>query len=77
MLHYDPAGTARELTKAEKLAARDPILFGLLDGSRNLYFIGDWIDEQCNLTLEKIAELLGREVADDIGRDGRESRSRD
>lgn len=65
VLHYDPEKKASELTKAEKkaeeLARRDPILFGLIEGSRKLYFVGDWVDELCDLTLEKIADVLGKD----------------
>jgi hypothetical protein len=29
-------------------------------GSRKLYFVADWIDEKCDLTLDDIAEKLGK-----------------
>jgi hypothetical protein len=38
--------------------ARDPILFGVLEGSRKLYFVADWIDEFCDLTLDQIIRRL-------------------
>lgn len=28
-------------------------------GSRKLYFVGDWVDEMCDLTLEQIVDVLG------------------
>jgi hypothetical protein len=50
---------ASSLTEKEKVEAkkRDPILFGVSRLSRNLYFIGDWMDEICDLTFEKLLEL--------------------
>lgn len=64
ILHYDPKGKASEKTKAEKEAERDPILFGLVKGSRRLYFVGDWVDEYCDLTLDQFADMMG---ADAVG----------
>jgi len=64
ILHFDPddRGTDEEARKA----ARDPVLFGVVKGSRVLYFVGDWVDELCDLTLEQIAETLA------VGPDGLE-----
>lgn len=63
VLHYDPEGKATVMTaqerKEEVARKRDPILFGLLEGSRRLYYIADWDDEYCDLTLEKVADILG------------------
>jgi len=56
ILHYDPSGKAVEKTNAEK----DPILFGVIKNSRNLYYIGDWIDEYCDLTLDVIINKIGK-----------------
>jgi len=58
ILHYDPEGKATELTQEEIERKRDPILFGVIKGSRRLYFIDDWIDELCDLTLEEIASKV-------------------
>jgi hypothetical protein len=55
ILHYDPLKAASEKTKAEK---RDPILFGLIEGSNKLYFVADWIDEYCDLTFREVADAL-------------------
>jgi len=52
ILHYDPTGEAVKLTEKEKEAKKDPILFGQIGGSNRLYYIGDWIDEYCDLTLD-------------------------
>jgi len=64
ILHFDPKNENNHLTKKEIEKKKDPILFGVIRGSRKLYFIGDWIDEVCDLTWEKIAELLGDELVD-------------
>jgi len=60
ILHYDPTGQSFATTQAEEEAKKDPILFGVIDGVRKLYFIGDWKDEQCDLTLEEVEKILGR-----------------
>ena len=63
IMHYDKniegyALTHKEQEEAEK--AKDPILFGLISGSRKLYYIGDWVDEYCDLTLEKFIDEFGK-----------------
>lgn len=62
VLHFDPKGTATtpEARAAEVAKRRDPILFGLLQGSRKLYFVGDWQDELCDLTFQQIVDKLGK-----------------
>jgi len=59
VMHYDPQKKSTELTKKEKERKKDPILFGMLKESRNLYFVGDWKDELCDLTFSQIAKKLG------------------
>jgi len=63
ILHYDPSGKAVKATKAEKKAEadrkKDPVLFGVISGSTRLYYIGDWIDDYCDLTLDVIIKKLG------------------
>lgn len=59
ILHYDPKGTAKRETKKEEAKRRDPILFGVIAGSNKLYYITDWIDEYCDLTLEKFVDTIG------------------
>jgi len=70
VLHYDPDGKGSEQTVEEKIIEtarkRDPILFGVVIGSRKLYYIGDWIDEYCDLTLEKVIEFLGEGAVKEI-----------
>lgn len=62
ILHFDPE------KKAYKEEEKDPILFGVIRGSRKLYYIADWVDEYCDLTLEQFIEKFGDEAikANDI-----------
>ncbi len=68
ILHYDPKQTAFRLTQTEIIKKRDPILFGLISGNRKLYYIADWIDEYCDLTLKDFIDKFGEEAirANDI-----------
>lgn len=70
ILHYDPQAKSyaeTEKEKQERLAKeRDPILFGLIKDREDLYVLGDWVDEYCDLTLDQMAEVLGGEVAEDL-----------
>lgn len=65
ILHYDPDKKGYKMTEKEKeqeyKRKKDPILFGVIAGVRKLYYIGDWIDEYCDLTLETIVDTLGKE----------------
>jgi len=67
ILHYDPTAKSWAETQEEKNRRKDPILFGLMDGCRRLFFIGDWKDEFCDLTLDQIADALGDEAIKDLG----------
>lgn len=62
ILHYDPTGSATSLTKEQIEVKKDPILFGLIKNSKRLYYIGDWVDDYCNLTIEGMFEKLGEKV---------------
>lgn len=61
ILHYGDKASV-ELTRKEKNRVeeikRDPILFGVINGSRKLYYIGDWIDEDDDLTWKDLEENL-------------------
>lgn len=53
--------TGKEERKVEKERRdKDPILFGVFKTNRNVadrfYFLGDWVDEYCDLTLDKMVE---------------------
>lgn len=58
VLHYDPDRKNSEMTKEEKKVAQDPILFGVLSGSKKLYYIADWIDEDCDLTWKNLEDFF-------------------
>jgi hypothetical protein len=62
IFHYDPKKKNTDLTKKEKERKKDPILFGVIKGARNLYYIGDWVDEHCNLTLKEALTIIGGET---------------
>jgi hypothetical protein len=62
ILHYDPAAKAYSETEAEVARRKDPILFGVIAGRRRLYFVGDWVDEYCTLTLDEIADVVGQDA---------------
>lgn len=75
VMYYDKEAKSYKQTEAEKEAERrkrtDPILFGLISGSKNLYYVADWIDEYCDLTLEEFLKVSGLEkkaieIPDDI-----------
>lgn len=61
VLHFDPQdkGTTKKDRDAEAEKKKDPILFGVMRGSRKLYFVGDWKDEFCDLTFQQIVDKLG------------------
>lgn len=61
VLHHDSEGKSELMTKAEEEEAKkDPILFGVMECSRRLYYIADWIDEFCDLTLEDLCDVIGK-----------------
>lgn len=62
ILHYDPNNDATNLTEEEVRAKKDPIMFGVIQNSNKLYYIADWIDEYCDMTLEKMFNVLGDKV---------------
>jgi len=70
ILHTDATGDVVNETKAERKARiereKDPILFGVIEKSRKLYYIGDWVDELCDLTLDKMLDVLKKDKADEL-----------
>lgn len=62
ILHYDPQGNASSMTKEEIEVKKDPILFGVIKNSKRLYYVADWIDDYCDLTLENMFETLGEKT---------------
>lgn len=59
VLYFDPNGEIYKETEQQRAKRKDPILFGLISGSNKLYYVADWIDEYCDLTLEKFVDTLG------------------
>ena len=68
VMFYDPDLKSYKLTQKEKEEIRrkktDPILFGMISGSHNLYYVADWIDEYCDLTLEEFIRVSGIDKQD-------------
>ena len=71
VLYYDPEGTVYKETAYEEAKRRDPIIFGVIAGSKKLYYVADWIDEYCDLTLDAFVDTLGIKK-DDLHFDGEE-----
>jgi hypothetical protein len=64
ILYIDYTGEKLTTTK-EKIRSKDPILFGkLLHQPNRLYFIADWVDEYCDLTLNKFVERFKEDDPD-------------
>lgn len=59
ILYYDPEGKIYKETAREEAKRRDPIIFGVIAGSKKLYYVADWIDEYCDLTLDAFVDSLG------------------
>ena len=64
VLTYDPKKKDKIETAADRDKRKDPILFGLISGSDKLYYITDWIDEYCDLTLAQFVDTLKIEKKD-------------
>ena len=64
ILHYDPHGVSYAQTNKEKeeKKKRDPIMFGVIEGSTKLYYIDSWEDEYCDLTWDKMVDIIGKET---------------
>ncbi|MDD5650695.1 MAG: hypothetical protein PHF86_09840 [Candidatus Nanoarchaeia archaeon] len=61
VIHTDPDNKAVEKTQAEK---KDPILCGVIKESTRYYFVGDWQDALCDLTMDTILEHFGLDEGD-------------
>lgn len=51
----------QKMTKEEKEKMRDPIVFGIIKETDKLYFVADWDDEYCDLTFDKIVDVIGNQ----------------
>lgn len=67
VLHYDPSGKALKSMKDEE-TRRDPILFGMITGSRRFYYIIDWTIGKDDITLAKVCEILNIKDAAKVSR---------
>lgn len=73
VMYYDD-GTSRfslvkrALDDKEREKRRDPILFGMIKGSRKLYYVTDWVTDDDDLTLDRLERVIG-EKAFDLGQD--------
>lgn len=60
ILYTDYTGEETKKALDEREKERDPIIFGIFkdgdDMTEKLYYLGDWEDEYCDLTLSKIIE---------------------
>ncbi len=63
VLYYDPGVEVLKFHTEEedRRLARDPILFGMIEGSNKLYYICDWIYNDDDLTMDKVENVLGRQ----------------
>jgi len=62
ILHYDYKDDSVAETKEEEQRRKDPILFGIIQGSTKLYYIGDWVSDYCDLTLDQLIVKLGQDA---------------
>lgn len=76
IMHYDPEGRSYMETPKEEIKRRDPIVFGVIAGSTKLYYITDWIDDYCDLTLAKFVDTL-KISKDDLIQDETEKAKRE
>ena len=58
VMHFDESRNSLELTPKQKEKAKDPIIFGMIRGSRKLYYVADWVIPDDDLTLNKFFETL-------------------
>ena len=65
VLHYDPDGIALKSIKEEE-KRRDPILFGMIEGSNRFYYVADWVTKKDDVTLDKILGILGKKSANTV-----------
>jgi hypothetical protein len=64
IMHYDPNKKSYKETKEEFEKRKDPILFGVIKDVNKLYYVGDWEDEFCNLTLTDFIDEFGQDGID-------------
>ena len=71
IVYTDYTGKDEKRVEKER-REKDPILFGIFDDKRNhplsdrFYFLGDWEDDKCDLTLESIVTEMQESVGETI-----------
>lgn len=64
ILHMNPTGD-QALSFAERIKKKDPILFGTSQyNDDRLFYITDWVDEVCDLTMDKLLGAIHTYDAD-------------
>ena len=62
ILYTTPYGEEKLKTNKEKIKEKDPMLFGRFNASPDIfYFVVDWIDDYCDLTLDKFLDTLKKD----------------
>lgn len=69
ILHYDPEKKSIKETEEDIRKRKDPIIFGVIANSRKLYYLYDWVDEYCDLTLEQIVDKIGQDSISKISKE--------
>lgn len=69
VMYYDPNAPKFSIIETviddeARRKRRDPILFGMIHGSRRLYYVADWTTKDDDLTMEKLEEILGEKTKD-------------
>jgi hypothetical protein len=62
VMHITPewyGGKEERMTKEQTDRMKDPILFGVMDCSRRLYYIADWADMYCDLNMSEMMDKFG------------------
>ena len=64
MLFFIMIQKVKDLVRQKKKLKRRevPILFGVIKNSNKLYYLSDWKDEYCDLTLEEMFKVLKGKV---------------
>lgn len=65
VIHYDTTIekfnqiVSQEDERRERERRRDPILVGMIQGCRKLFYISDWVTPEDDLTIDKLEEVIG------------------
>lgn len=58
ILHMNPTGE-QAVSFSERIKKKDPILFGVCrHNTERLFYITDWVDEVCDLTMDKLLDAI-------------------